>query len=174
MRLIGLVILGAGAAYVAAACLILLLAAPHLFGEYTVALLIEMFIFILFAVSLHFLIGPSGILSFGHAAYFGLGAYAVALGVKYLSLPMIPALIAAPIVAALGALIFGWFCVRLSGVYRAEWTDASGVSRTAEKARMAALYAVCAASASVLRAAASSSACLSALFAFTRSSSAWT
>lgn len=112
----------AGGLYFALASLALLIAAPHVFGEYTVALLIEMFIFILFAVSLHFLIGPSGILSFGHAAYFGLGAYAVALSVKYLNLPMIPALIAAPIVAALGALIFGWFCVRLSGVYRAMLT----------------------------------------------------
>jgi branched-chain amino acid transport system permease protein len=111
-----------GGAYIALAALLLLLLAPRVFGEYTVALLIEMFIFILFAVSLHFLIGPSGILSFGHAAYFGLGAYAVAFGVKYLNLSMIPTLIAAPLAAALGALIYGWFCVRLSGVYRAMLT----------------------------------------------------
>jgi len=113
---------GRGTAYVALAALVLLLLAPRVFNEYTVTLLIEMFIFVLFAVSLHFLIGPSGILSFGHAAYFGLGAYAVALGVKYLNLSMVPALILAPLVAALGALIYGWFCVRLSGVYRAMLT----------------------------------------------------
>jgi ABC-type branched-subunit amino acid transport system permease subunit len=113
---------GSGGALVALAALLPLLLAPVIFGEYTVALLIEMFVFILFAVSLYFLIGPGGILSFGHAAYFGLGAYAVALGAKYLNLSMVPALIAAPLAAALGALIYGWFCVRLSGVYRAMLT----------------------------------------------------
>lgn len=97
-------------------------AAPHVFGAYTVALLIEMFIFIAFAVSLHFLIGPAGILSFGHAAYFGIGAYAVALVTKNFSLPMMPALLFAPIAAAFGAALFGWFCVRLAGVYRAMLT----------------------------------------------------
>ena len=104
------------------AALLFVAAAPHVFGEYTVALLIEMFIFIAFAVSLHFLIGPAGILSFGHAAYFGIGAYAVALVTKYFSLPIIPAMLFPPIAAALGAALFGWFCVRLTGVYRAMLT----------------------------------------------------
>jgi branched-chain amino acid transport system permease protein len=57
--------------------------------------------------------------SFGHAAYFGLGAYGAGLLVKHLALPMLPALVAAPIAAGLGALLFGWFCVRLAGVYLA-------------------------------------------------------
>jgi len=43
--------------------------------------------------------------------------YFVALGVKYFHLPFIPALIGAPIAAGLGAALFGWLCVRLSGVY---------------------------------------------------------
>jgi branched-chain amino acid transport system permease protein len=98
------------------------LVSPLVLGSYGVTLLIEMLIFILFATSLHFLVGPAGILSFGHAAYFGLGAYFCALGVKYLSLPFLPALIGAPIVAALGAALFGWLCVRSSGTYRAMLT----------------------------------------------------
>jgi branched-chain amino acid transport system permease protein len=63
--------------------------------------------------------------SFGHAAYFGLGAYAAALGTTMLGLGMIPSMILAPIVGALGALFFGWFCVRLSGVYLAMLTLAA-------------------------------------------------
>ena len=98
------------------------LVAPFMLGSYGVTLLIETLIFILFAASLHFLVGPAGILSFGHAAYFGLGAYFVALGVKYFSLPFLPALVLAPIAAGLGAALFGWLCVRLSGTYRAMLT----------------------------------------------------
>jgi branched-chain amino acid transport system permease protein len=60
--------------------------------------------------------------SFGHAAYFGLGAYGAALLVKWLAAPMGLALLAAPAVALLGALLFGWFAVRLSGVYLAMLT----------------------------------------------------
>jgi len=60
--------------------------------------------------------------SFGHAAYFGLGAYSAALAVKWFTAPMVAALAAAPLAAAIGALLFGWFSVRLSGVYLAMLT----------------------------------------------------
>jgi len=66
--------------------------------------------------------GPGGMHSFGHAAYFGLGAYGAALLFKLAALPMEAAFALAPLVAGLGALIFGWFCVRLSGVYLAMLT----------------------------------------------------
>jgi branched-chain amino acid transport system permease protein len=66
--------------------------------------------------------GPGGMHSFGHAAYFGLGAYGAALLVKWLAVPMGVALMAAPVVALAGALLFGWFAVRLSGVYLAMLT----------------------------------------------------
>jgi branched-chain amino acid transport system permease protein len=55
--------------------------------------------------------------SFGHAAYFGLGAYGAALFFKAFALPMEVSLALAPLVAGLGALLFGAFAVRLSGVY---------------------------------------------------------
>jgi len=104
--------------------LVLLLAAPLLAGSfpYLSVLLVEILIAVLFAASLHFIMGPGGMHSFGHAAYFGLGAYAAALVVTGLHLPMEVALIAGPLAGALGALLFGWFCVRLSGVYLAMLT----------------------------------------------------
>jgi branched-chain amino acid transport system permease protein len=77
---------------------------------------------VLFAASLHFIMGPAGMHSFGHAAYFGLGAYGAALLVRKLGLPMEAALVVGPLAGALGALIVGWFCVRLSGVYLAMLT----------------------------------------------------
>ena len=91
-------------------------------SPYTLVLGIDVLIAVLFATSLHFIMGPGGMHSFGHAAYFGLGAYGAALAVKWLAAPMGIALAAAPIVAALGALLFGWFAVRLSGVYLAMLT----------------------------------------------------
>ena len=116
----------AGTTYLAvAAALALALAALPLFtgsSPYTLVLMIDLLIAALFAVSLHFIMGPAGMHSFGHAAYFGLGAYGAALLVRQLQLPMEVALIVAPLVAAVGAVVYGWFCVRLSGVYLAMLT----------------------------------------------------
>jgi ABC-type branched-subunit amino acid transport system permease subunit len=89
---------------------------------YVLILGIDVLIAVIFATSLHFIAGPGGMHSFGHAAYFGLGAYGAALLVKGLGVPMGVALIAAPVVALAGALLFGWFSVRLSGVYLAMLT----------------------------------------------------
>lgn len=89
---------------------------------YTIVLAIDILVAVLFATSLHFIMGPGGMHSFGHAAYFGLGAYGAGLLVKQLGWPMEGALAAAPFAAAAGALVFGWFCVRLSGVYLAMLT----------------------------------------------------
>ncbi|WP_398470997.1 ABC transporter permease [Tardiphaga sp.] len=91
-------------------------------SPYTLVLGIDVLIAILFATSLHFIMGPGGMHSFGHAAYFGLGAYGAALLVKWFAAPMGIALVSAPLVALLGALLFGWFAVRLSGVYLAMLT----------------------------------------------------
>ncbi|WP_057094375.1 ABC transporter permease [Comamonas thiooxydans] len=86
-------------------------------GSYATVLLADIFVAALFASSLHFILGPGGMHSFGHAAYFGLGAYGAALLVRTLDLPMEAALLLGPLTAAAGALLYGWFCVRLSGVY---------------------------------------------------------
>jgi ABC-type branched-subunit amino acid transport system permease subunit len=89
---------------------------------YLLILGIDVLIAVIFATSLHFIMGPGGMHSFGHAAYFGLGAYGAALLVKWLAVPMGVAIAAAPLVALAGALLFGWFAVRLSGVYLAMLT----------------------------------------------------
>ena len=91
-------------------------------APYTIVLMIDLLIASLFAVSLHFIMGPAGMHSFGHAAYFGLGAYGAALMVRSTGMPMEMSLAAAPLIAAAGALIYGWFAVRLSGVYLAMLT----------------------------------------------------
>jgi branched-chain amino acid transport system permease protein len=93
---------------------------------YATVLGIDVLIAALFATSLHFIMGPGGMHSFGHAAYFGLGAYGAGLLVKALGLSTIPALILAPFIALIGGAIFGWFSVRLSGVYLAMLTLAFG------------------------------------------------
>ena len=109
---------GASAAWLALlAALVLLPLASSEGGSYTTVLLTDIFVAALFAASLHFILGPGGMHSFGHAAYFGLGAYGAALLVRQLNLPMEAALLLGPLVAAAGALLYGWFCVRLSGVY---------------------------------------------------------
>jgi branched-chain amino acid transport system permease protein len=107
---------------VLALALVALLALPLLVDAYTLRLAIEVMIFALMAFALNVLIGTGGIISFGHAAYFGLGAYGAALLASHLDAPMSLALAAAPIVAGLGAALFGIFIVRLSGVYLAMLT----------------------------------------------------
>jgi branched-chain amino acid transport system permease protein len=109
---------------VGAVLLVALVTLPLLMSDspYMTVLAIDLMVAALFAASLHFIMGPAGMHSFGHAAYFGLGAYGAAIAVRSLDLPMEAALVAAPLAAAAGALLFGWFCVRLSGVYLAMLT----------------------------------------------------
>jgi branched-chain amino acid transport system permease protein len=111
-----------GIALLALAALIML---PLLGDAYLTKVATEAMIFGLFAFSLHFLIGTGGLVSFGHAAYFGLGAYGAALALKHFGVPMELAFPLAPIVAAMGAAFFGFFIVRLSGIYLAMLTLAA-------------------------------------------------
>jgi branched-chain amino acid transport system permease protein len=108
--------------YAGWAVLAVLIAFPWFTTRYGVVLAIDVLVFALFAASLHFIMGPAGMVSFGHAAYFGLGAYGAALSLKHADLPMELSIVAASLVAGLGAALFGWFCVRLSGVYLAMLT----------------------------------------------------
>ena len=100
----------------------LLAATPLVAGAYRLILLTDMLVFVLLAVSLHFMMGPGGLVSFGHAAYFGLGAYGAGLLLLHWHLPMEASLVLGPVLALLGAILCGWFCVRLSGVYLAMLT----------------------------------------------------
>jgi len=100
----------------------LLAGLPMFASEYMQLLVIETLILALFAASLHFIMGMGGLVSFGHAAWFGIGAYAAALLYSRVGVPMLGGVAAAPILAATIALAFGWFCIRLTGVYLAMLT----------------------------------------------------
>ena len=104
------------------ASLVVLALVPAGSGPYFLVFLTDIFLTGVFALSLYSILGPGGMVSFGHAAYFGLGAYGAALLFKNAGWSMETSLLAAPLVAAIGGAIFGWFSVRLSGVYLAMLT----------------------------------------------------
>lgn len=127
--------------WVVAAIIAALALVPVIGGQFGTVLFADVIIFCLFAASLHYILGIGGLVSFGHAAFYGGGAYAAALLVQYAGTPMELALLLAPLGAGLAAMVIGWFCVRLSGVYFAmltlafaqvlwsivfQWTDLTG------------------------------------------------
>src|SRR5581483_8775758 len=71
----------------------------------------------IFAMSLNLLIGYAGMISFGHAAYFGVGAYTLGILLQKTGVGLAPALGLAVLAAALAALAIGFFCVRLGTIY---------------------------------------------------------
>jgi branched-chain amino acid transport system permease protein len=75
----------------------------------------------LFTASLQFVTGAGGIVTFGHAAWFGLGAYAAGIAARH-GWPFAAALALAPAAAGLLAWLFGALCMRLAGIYRAMLT----------------------------------------------------
>src|SRR5271155_516069 len=96
-----------------------------LLGGYT-ALASKVLVFGLAAMGLNVLLGFTGVLSFGHAAYFGLGAYGAGLTLRYLvhSTPL--AMIAGTLFGGLAGMLFGLLIVRRRGVYFAMCTIAFG------------------------------------------------
>ncbi|MDO8689310.1 MAG: branched-chain amino acid ABC transporter permease [Dehalococcoidia bacterium] len=78
---------------------------------------IDILIFALFATSLNLLVGQTGMVSFGHAAYFAIGAYVAGLLVVRAGWDMPWAFVAAPPAAAFAAFLIGLFCVRLTHAY---------------------------------------------------------
>ena len=107
-----------GSIIVGAALFAIAAALPFVAHEYTLIIVADILVFALFGASLQLLLGSGGMVSFGHACYFGLGAYAAAFATRH-GAPMALAFFAAPVAGFAGAVIFGWLCVRLSGVYLA-------------------------------------------------------
>ena len=95
---------------------------PALGSRFYTFVATDVCIMALFAVSLNLLIGYTGLVSFGHAAYFGIGAYATGILMKKLAVPFALAFPAAAAAAGLAALVFGFFCVRLTKIYFAMLT----------------------------------------------------
>jgi branched-chain amino acid transport system permease protein len=92
------------------------IAFPWLFGSYPVKLLQEILIWGVFAMSLDLLMGHAGMVSFGHSAFFGIGGYVAALALKQ-SPGLLAALVLPALAASVGALVIGFFSIRVSGVY---------------------------------------------------------
>ena len=103
-----------------AVLLLAVLAFPAAFGRYPVKLLQEILIWGIYAMSLDLLMGYAGMVSFGHAAFFGVGGYAAALA---LTGPdgtvggLLGALLLPAAAGALTALVIGFFSIRVGGVY---------------------------------------------------------
>jgi branched-chain amino acid transport system permease protein len=95
---------------------------PWLGSRYDTFLGTQIAIDALFAVSLNLLLGTTGLVSFGHVAYFGIGAYICGILMKTYGMPFALALPAAALGAAAFALVFGVFCVRLTKIYFAMLT----------------------------------------------------
>lgn len=96
----------------------LLLAAPWVLTVVQTRMLTEIVYFSLFAVSFNLLFAYAGLLSFGHAAYFGLGAYVTAVSLKHVAgMPFFAAILLGALAAAAGGALIGFFCVRSKGSY---------------------------------------------------------
>lgn len=94
--------------------------------EFPKLLMGEMLIAGLFAMSLNLIMGYGGMVHFGHAAFYGLGAYTVGVLTQKFNVPVLLTMILAPLVSAAAAVVIGWFCVRRVRLYFAILTLAFG------------------------------------------------
>ena len=100
---------------------------PHVFGIYYTNFFVAFAIFSLYAVTLNLLLGYMGVLSFGHAMFFGTGAYATALALTHIKgFPLLPAVLVGGMAGGMLALILSPLLVRVSGTAFAMLTLAFG------------------------------------------------
>ncbi len=105
-----------------AVALVILCALPWLLVRYQLSIATDLLIFGLLALSLDLIMGYTGMVSFGHAAYFGLGAYASALTLLTWETPVPLAVVAGGLLAALVAWPIGYLSTRATGIYFAMLT----------------------------------------------------
>jgi branched-chain amino acid transport system permease protein len=114
------------------AALVLLFWLPELvlhmgWAKFWIQFTTQVFIWSLFAVSFNLLMGYTGMVSFGQAAYLGIGGYTAGLLLKNIAgLSFYVGLLAAPVGGAVAALIIGYFCIRRTHIYFAILTLAFG------------------------------------------------
>jgi len=96
---------------------LILLFLPAVIPRFYVYILAVIFVTALLAMSLNLVAGHGGMFQFHHAAFYGVGAYTVALFLTRTDLPMGVAFIAGPFAAALTGLVIGLFCIRLTKLY---------------------------------------------------------
>ena len=90
---------------------------PAIISEFYLNMAISMIIYSLFALSFNILFGYAGLLSFGHAAYFGVGAYTSIISFKIFNMSLLPGILASGVTGAILGLVFGAFIVRRGGTY---------------------------------------------------------
>jgi branched-chain amino acid transport system permease protein len=113
--------------WIAGAAFILVMIALGLsLEEFPKLVLGQMLIAGLFAMSLNLILGYGGMVHFGHAAFYGLGAYAFAILTTNYDVPILIAILVAPFVSAFVAVFIGWFCVRRVRLYFSILTLAFG------------------------------------------------
>ena len=87
------------------------------FGAAYPGLMQKFAIYAIVAIGFNILFGLTGYLSFGHAAFIGIGSYTAVWSFKLLSMDIVPALLFATVVSGVFALVIGFFCLRRSGIY---------------------------------------------------------
>lgn len=111
----------------AAALAGILLGIPLVAGRFTVYLLMRIMLLGIFAVGYNLLLGQTGLLSFGHGAFYAAGAYGLGFFWLHLSSDPLLGIAAGVLAAALLALLIGFFCVRHTEIYFAMLTLAFGM-----------------------------------------------
>ncbi len=106
--------------------LVVLLILPLFIGRYYQYLLTQIFVAGLMAIAFNLLLGTTGLLSFGQAAFFGVGAYTVGLLLTKTAIGTLSTLALALVMSAGAAGVIGFFCIRLSGIHFAMLTLAFG------------------------------------------------
>jgi branched-chain amino acid transport system permease protein len=108
--------------------LLILVLYPRLFGFYFTNIFVVFAIYALYAITFNILLGYTGLLSFGHAMFFGTGGYATAIALERIEgLPLFPAILIGLLAAIVLALILCPLLVRVSGVAFAMLTLAFGL-----------------------------------------------
>src|SRR5690606_35605712 len=87
------------------------------FGASYPGLLQKFAIFAIFAIGFNILFGLTGYLSFGHAAFLGIGSYTAVWSFKLFTMNVIPAVVFAVIVAGAFSVVIGYLCLKLTGIY---------------------------------------------------------
>ncbi len=100
---------------------------PHFVSRFTVYLTLQILLLSMFALSFNLLFGYTGLLSFGHAAFYAAGAYATGLILKHGMPSLLPGVLGGTAIAAILALGIGYLCVRHTEIYFSMLTLAFGM-----------------------------------------------
>jgi len=114
-------------ALLAAVALAALCAVPYVTGRFTAYLTMRIMLLSIFAVGFNLLLGQTGLLSFGHGAFYAAGAYGLGLFAAHVSTHPLLGIAAGIVAAALLAALIGYLCVRHTEIYFAMLTLAFGM-----------------------------------------------